>query len=168
LLILRDGAALERIAAEDVRRLTAAATAATFQLDGLTPEQIAANRRVVEVSGPTCLAAAGNDHQMLAAAFLENDLAGYVISTRHAPDDLELDWLMVHPRHHGSVVSSALMDAGMEWLGTDKALWLSVIRYNERAIRFYRRFGFEIDPTAATAHKVPHVIMRRAPDQPRR
>ena len=55
------------------------------------------------------------------------------------------------------------MEAGIGWLGADRPLWLNVIRHNERAIRFYRRFGFEIDPQAVTDHVVPHAIMRRAP-----
>lgn len=68
---------------------------------------------------------------------------------------------MVHPDHHGSGVAGALMEAGVAWLGADKPLWLNVLRYNERAIRFYRRFGFEIDPQATTTHVIPHWIMRR-------
>jgi ribosomal protein S18 acetylase RimI-like enzyme len=55
------------------------------------------------------------------------------------------------------------MRHGIGWLGATNPIWLNVIRHNERAIRFYRRFGFEIDPAAKTAHIVPHVIMRRPP-----
>ena len=70
---------------------------------------------------------------------------------------------MVHPDFHGTDVAASLMHHGIEWLGATNPIWLNVIRHNERAIRFYRRFGFEIDPAAKTAHIVPHVIMRRAP-----
>lgn len=163
MLILTDKEAAKRIGAEEIRLLTQAATDATFYRDGLTAEQVQANRRIVEISAPTCAAATATAHQRLAVAFVDELPAGYVIATRHAPDDLELDWLMVHPRHHGSGVSAALMQAGMEWLGIDKPLWLNVIRHNERAIRFYRRFGFEIDPAARTDHLIPHAIMRRMP-----
>lgn len=68
---------------------------------------------------------------------------------------------MVDPRHHGSAVAAALMRAGLDWLGAENPLWLNVIRSNARAIRFYRRFGFEIDLDAVTDHIVPHAIMRR-------
>lgn len=159
--VLADTEAMTRIGADAIQGLTAAATGATFYRDGLSDEEIAANRRVVSISGPSCEAAARNPHQRFAAAFVGDDLAGYVIATRHADDDLELDWLMVHPDHHGSGVAGTLMEAGMAWLGIDKPIWLNVLRHNERAIRFYRRFGFEIDPDATTAHVVPHWIMRR-------
>lgn len=162
MLILVDDDALARAGAEAIRRLTEAATSATFYRADLTPEQVAANRRIVEISAPSCIAAAANPRQRFGAAFVDGAVAGYVIATRHAEDDLELDWLMVDPRFHGTPVSAALMKAGIDWLGADRPLWLNVIRHNERAIRFYRKFGFEIDPHAATDHVVPHAIMRRA------
>ena len=68
---------------------------------------------------------------------------------------------MVHPDFHGTGVAIALMEAGIAWLGDDRPLWLNVIRDNGRAIGFYRKFGFEVDPEARTGHVVPHVIMRR-------
>jgi ribosomal protein S18 acetylase RimI-like enzyme len=70
---------------------------------------------------------------------------------------------MVHPDFHGTDVAASLMRHGIDWLGETNPIWLNVIRHNERAIRFYRRFGFEVDPNAKTAHIVPHVIMRRRP-----
>ena len=56
---------------------------------------------------------------------------------------------MVHPSAHGSGLAAALMAEGIDWLGADRPMWLTVIQHNQRAIRFYRKFGFEIDPTAA-------------------
>lgn len=148
--------------ADEIEAVTRAATLATFYTEGLSEAQLAANRRVVAISAATCVAASHSSQQHFAAAFDEAGLAGFVVATRHAPDDLELDWLMVHPRHHGSGVAATLMNQGLAWLGNDQPIWLTVIRHNERAIRFYRRFGFEIDAAAATAHAVPHWIMRRA------
>ena len=160
--MLFDEAAIARAGAEAITRLTDAATAATFYREGLMPEQVAANRRIVAISAETCAAAAARADQSFGAAFVEGEFAGYVIATRHAPDDLELDWMMVHPDFHGSGVAAALMEAGIGWLGPQKSLWLNVIAHNERAIRFYRKFGFEIDPEARCDHVVPHAIMRRA------
>lgn len=147
--------------AGDVAAVTEAATRATFFRDGLTPEQVASNRRIVEISEPTALAAAESAHQLFSAAFVEERLAGFVICTRHADKGHELDWLMVHPDFHGSAVAASLMEHGMRWLGLDQPMWLTVIAYNERAQRFYRRFGFEVDPGMPMDHVVPHVIMRR-------
>lgn len=160
--ILTDEKAVAATGGPAITELTEAATGATFYTDALSPEQIAANRRIVAIAAGACFAAAASDRQHFAAAFVEDAFAGYVIATRHGEEDRELDWLMVDPRFHGTGVSAALMEAGMAWLGGDRALWLNVIRHNERAIRFYRRFGFEIDPDARTDHVVPHAIMRRS------
>jgi ribosomal protein S18 acetylase RimI-like enzyme len=160
-LILADRDVLARVDGEDIVRLTAAATEATFYRDDLTADQIAANRRVVEISGPTAVAAAASSSQYLAGAFVADRFAGYVISTRHSPGDHELDWLMVHPDFHGQGVAAVLMEAGMGWLGLDRAMWLNVIRFNTRAIAFYRRFGFEIDSDTRIEKAVPNWIMRR-------
>lgn len=165
-LVAEGSDALARVAPGDIARLTEAATNATFYRDDLTPEQRAANRRIVEISEATARAAAMQRIQNFAAAFVHDRFAGYVIATRHAEMDLELDWLMVHPEFHGTDVAASLMRHGIAWLGETNPMWLNVIRHNERAIRFYRRFGFEIDPSAKTAHVVPHVIMQRQPHTP--
>lgn len=162
--LLSDAAALDRIGAQDITALTDHATAATFYTDDLTPEQFEANRNVVRIAAETALGACANDHQMFSAAFVDGRFAGYVISTVHAPDDRELDWLMVDPAFHGSDVSSALMRAGMEWLGLDQPIWLNVIQHNERAIRFYRKHGFDVDYDTKLERAMPHFIMRRPAD----
>lgn len=155
--------ALKRISENEIAALTEAATSATYYRDGLAADQIAAIRRVVEISTACCKAAAHNEWQHFVAALIDGRLTGYVIATRHGPDDLELDWIMVHPDQHGSGIAADLIRAGIAWLGVDKPLWLNVIRHNERAIRFYRKLGFEIDPDAVIHHAIPHWIMRRRP-----
>ena len=159
--LLADQAALDRIGAADIDALTEAATETTFYSDGLTAGQVAANRRIVAISAETCLAAAASSDQRFVAAFSRGIFAGFVVATVHGSDDLELDWLMVHPDFHGSRVGALLMQAGIDWLGADRPIWLNVIRRNRRAISFYRKFGFEIDPEARTRHLIPHVVMRR-------
>jgi ribosomal protein S18 acetylase RimI-like enzyme len=160
--IRRDADALPGLTAGEVTALTEAATRATFYTEGMTAEQLAANRRIAEISAATLFGAAAAEHRHLAAAFAEGRLAGFMIATRHAPGDLELDWLMVHPSAHGSGLAVRLMQEGIAWLGEDRPLWLTVIRHNERAIRFYRRFGFEIDRGAQLDRPVPSWIMRRS------
>lgn len=56
------------------------------------------------------------------------------------------------------------MEIGIAWLGSRRSIWLTVIKHNHRAIRFYRRFGFEIDPAAELDRIVPAWIMRRRPN----
>ena len=159
---MNDAAALERIGRIEITALTDNATGATFYTDDLTPEQVEANKRVVHIAADTALAAAASAHQLFTAAFVEDEFAGYMIATVHAPDDRELDWLMVDPRFHGRGIADALMRAGMDWLGTGRPMWLNVIRHNDRAIRFYRKHGIEVDHDAEIERIVPHFIMRRA------
>ena len=163
--LLNDEAAIGRISAEDITALTRRATEATFYVDGLAPEQLKANRRVVRIAAETALTAVDKDHQLFTAAFVDGAFAGYMIATVHAPNDRELDWMMVDPAFHGSDVANALMRAGVEWLGTDRPMWLNVIQHNHRAIGFYRKHGFEVDPDASTDHAIPHLIMRREPSR---
>lgn len=159
--LLVDGDVLVHASQGEITDVTDRATAATFYSDDLTPDQVAANRRIVAISAEACAEAAGAAHQRLAGAFVRGRLAGYVIATRHGADDLELDWLMVDPQHHGSGLAGVLMETGLDWLGRGRPIWLNVIRRNARAIAFYERFGFRVDADARTAHAVPHWIMRR-------
>ena len=107
------------------------------------------------------LPAAEVDHQTFIAAFVDGQFAGFIIAAVHAPGDRELDWMMVDPDFHGGGVAAALMEAAIEWLDEGQPQWLNVIQHNHRAVHFYRKFGFEIDPEAATDHVIPHHIMRR-------
>jgi ribosomal protein S18 acetylase RimI-like enzyme len=154
-------AALERTSDEAIRELTRRATAATYYADGLKPDELAFIERVVRISADSVAGAVRNPGQHLVTAMEGAELAGFVIATVHAQDDRELDWLMVDPPFHGSGVAAELMRAGIAWLGEDRAQWLNVVKHNARAIRFYRKHGFEIDPDAQCPHAMPHWIMRR-------
>lgn len=160
-MLLSDAEAFSRIGPEDVIAVTRSATGSTFYRDDLTPAQLDRNRQIIEISGETARRAAANNDQHFAAAFVGDALAGFVIATRHGPGDHELDWLMVAPDHHGGAVAPALIGHGMAWLGVEQPMWLTVIRFNERAIRFYQRFGFEIDADAPISGAHANWIMRR-------
>jgi GNAT superfamily N-acetyltransferase len=153
--------AIARTTERELIDLTEAATRPTFYTADLTAEQRAANERVVQISGRTCVDASLSGDRHFTGVFFGGRLGGFAIATRHRPDDLEIDWLMMHPSHHGSGMAAALLRHALEWLGPGRPIWLNVIRRNGRAIAFYRKFGFEIDPLASTDHAVPHWIMRR-------
>jgi ribosomal protein S18 acetylase RimI-like enzyme len=159
--LLADEAALERTTPQEITDLTRRATAATYYADGLKPDEVAFVDRVVRISAECVTSAAGNSHQRLVTAMSDGLLAGFVIATVHAEDNLELDWLMVDPDFHGNGIASLLMRAGIDWLGNDRPMWLNVVRHNARAIGFYRKHGFDIDPDAECQHVMPHWIMRR-------
>ena len=158
---MSDAPALDRIGVSDITALTERATAATFYRGDLNAEEIEANRRVVRISSETALGAAVNEHQLLTVAFVDGAFTGYMIATVHAADSRELDWLMVDPAFHGHGVADALLQAGVDWLGRDRPMWLNVLQHNQRAISFYRRHGFHVDPEARTEHLIPHFVMRR-------
>ena len=159
--LISNAEALQRISRRDVSALTKRATASTYYADGLSDEEIESIRRVEGMAADTVTAASASDHHHFVAAFVHGSFAGYMIATLHGPDDRELDWLMVDPAFQGQGVADALVRAGVEWLGANHPMWLNVIRHNERAIRFYRRHGFDVDPAAKTPHRIPHFIMRR-------
>jgi len=163
LQVVAEAELFERISAGDIVELTRAATASTYYRDDLTDEQVARNHAIVAMSGDTAVAAAIDPLRWVAGGFVRDRLAGFVLSTRHGPDDHELDWLMVHPDFHGTAASRTLMEAGMRWLGLDRPMWLTVLQFNTRAIGFYRRFGFEIDHTAVVKSVHANWIMRRLP-----
>lgn len=156
-----DGDVLARASGEEIAALTDAATRSTYYRDGLSSEQIAAIRRIVDISVETCAKAADSGHQFLVGAFIDGKLGGFLISTRHADDNREIDWMMVHPSHHGLGVGAALMRSGIEWLDATRPQWLNVVAHNERAISFYRKFGFEIDGPLTPPKAIDQWIMRR-------
>ncbi|MEO8176206.1 MAG: GNAT family N-acetyltransferase [Sphingomicrobium sp.] len=160
--LLVNQTALERVSLEAIRALTEAATATNLSADRPNADRAADNRRVVEMSAATCAAAADDPRRHLVVAVVGHALAGYMIATIHGEDDRELDWLMVDPQFHGRAIAGPLTEAGIDWLGRDRAQWLNVINDNARAIAFYRKHGFKIDPAMRSGHAVPRVIMRRA------
>ena len=158
---LRNNGEAAGLEPEEADPLTERATASTFYGDNLTLQQIEANRRIPILAREVFFKAAASEHQHLAAAVTKERLAGFMIATRHGQDDLELDWLMVDPAQHGAGLAVALMTEGVEWLGSDRPIWLTVLKHNRRAIHFYGKFGFEIDEEAELDRIVPTWIMRR-------
>jgi ribosomal protein S18 acetylase RimI-like enzyme len=90
-----------------------------------------------------------------------NRIIGYAMLIRGVGDDpdvqravplrpaVELSKMYVLPDHHGSGVSTALMDAALagaaEW--DAGCAWLGVNQENHRAQRFYTKCGFSINGT---------------------
>ncbi|MEO7602387.1 MAG: GNAT family N-acetyltransferase [Sphingomicrobium sp.] len=162
--IVTDEDALRGIAPGAVAELARRGTDATYRNEAPSENDDAFIERVILISTDSVTQAARNPHQHLAAAFDGKGLAGFVIATVHDEQSREMDWLFVDPDRHGSGIAGTLMRAGMEWLGMDRPMWLNVAKSNQRAIGFYRKHGFEIDPTAECAHAMPHWIMRRPAD----
>ena len=88
-------------------------------------------------------------------------MVGYVMLIRGVPDDedvqravplrpaAELSKMYVLPDSHGAGVSAALMSAALT-RATEfgaKCVWLGVNQHNQRAQRFYTKYGFDINGT---------------------
>jgi ribosomal protein S18 acetylase RimI-like enzyme len=88
-------------------------------------------------------------------------MVGYVMLIRGVPDDedvqravqlrpaVELSKMYVLPDSHGAGVSAALMAAALTH-ATEleaKCIWLGVNQHNQRAQRFYTKYGFSINGT---------------------
>ncbi|WP_227981065.1 GNAT family N-acetyltransferase [Nocardia spumae] len=89
-------------------------------------------------------AVAGGDivgYAMVVAGDPADPSVAAVIDVRPA---LEISKMYVMPGHHGTGVSTALMDAAIEHArrGEYAVVWLGVNQRNERAQRFYAKHGF--------------------------
>ncbi|MDR7172331.1 ribosomal protein S18 acetylase RimI-like enzyme [Nocardia kruczakiae] len=90
-------------------------------------------------------------------AVLGGDIVGYTMLISGEPVDsavatliearpaLEISKMYVMPGHHGSGVSTALMNAAVDYARRDgyPVIWLGVNQRNERAQRFYAKHGFQ-------------------------
>lgn len=93
-----------------------------------------------------------------------------------APSFMNGQWrvgaLYVLPEAQGAQAGSALMRRALQWLGGGRDLYCHVAEYNDRAIRFYRRFGFELtgrrfdDADSPPGARIPELEMLRVSGTP--
>jgi ribosomal-protein-alanine N-acetyltransferase len=79
--------------------------------------------------------------ELFLIARLGRRIAGYSI-TRTNWRGAELESIAVDPRYRGRGVAQALLDATVAQLPAGAALRLMVSTANDRALRFYRQYGF--------------------------
>ncbi len=94
-----------------------------------------------------------NPQYYFMVAWVGSEPAGYIkLSADHLPEILkgqhllEVGKLYVDQRFHGQGVAQKLMDYALEHAQKHEfdGLWLGVWQHNERALGFYRKYGFEI------------------------
>jgi ribosomal protein S18 acetylase RimI-like enzyme len=112
------------------------------------------------------IATAGSTHAVFMAR-TGGQTVGYV-----APSLMNGQWrvgaLYVLPEAQGRHAGSGLMRAALGWLGAGRDVYCHVAEYNDRAIRFYRHFGFELtgvrfdDDGAPPGARIPELEMLRA------
>ncbi|QBD74612.1 N-acetyltransferase [Ktedonosporobacter rubrisoli] len=86
----------------------------------------------------------------------EDKIIGFCLATKE--DGIHLvQALYVLPEYQGQGAGKRLLQAALDWLGTEHTVVLNVASYNERAIAFYRHFGFVItdNPPQAIVHPLP-------------
>ncbi len=78
----------------------------------------------------------------------EDRIIGYAMLIRE-DDTAELSKMYVLPDHHGTGVSTALMDLALRTAARwgIAGVWLGVNRENQRAQRFYAKHGFAVSGT---------------------
>jgi ribosomal protein S18 acetylase RimI-like enzyme len=93
-----------------------------------------------------------------------------------APALMDGQWrvgaLYVLPEAQDRQAGSALMRAALGWLGDGRDVYCHVAEYNDRAIRFYGRFGFELtgrrfdDADSPPRARIPELEMLRVSGTP--
>lgn len=94
----------------------------------------------------------------------KNEIVG-MCSAEKGDDKNKLVSLYVLPKYQGLGIGTRLFEKVLDWFGCDKPIELGVAEYNAKAIRFYEKFGFEIegnmeDYTLASGKRIPLVKMK--------
>lgn len=76
-------------------------------------------------------------------ARIGNKIAGYADPFIDEQGHHRVGALYVDPDLHGRGIGSKLMQKVLEFYGPNKDIYLEVVSYNQNAINFYKRFGFE-------------------------
>lgn len=99
--------------------------------------------------------------QLRLTAKQDGGVVGFIHLERH-DDNIELTGLYTDPATFGTGLGAQLMEAAKDWMRTEE-IFLEVVSYNTRAIRFYQKYGFEIAPGSQHLYqdKMPVIKMIR-------
>jgi len=151
---------------ENLNAFVAEAIKDAFYRPDLTPEEITENERIVSIAERTAREAVAHPHRAVFVAKDDATLAGFVIVDGTDQAMPEIDWLIVGPPWQGKGVAHRLMAQALAWIareaGAGVPVQLGVIHFNERAIAFYRKWGFEDTGRTHGRHRIPRRMMVRA------
>jgi len=106
----------------------------------LTPEALESSReRVTPILDDPV-------HQPLYVAKLDDRIIGMVHATNLEETGQHLDALYVDKNYHGQGIAQQLVDQVFTHFDLSQPVILGVVSYNQRAIRFYEKNGFEVIP----------------------
>jgi ribosomal protein S18 acetylase RimI-like enzyme len=99
--------------------------------------------------------------ELVSVALIGGRVIGFS-SGKRGDDVNHLAAIYVLPAYHGTGTAQKLMDAALAWLGNDKDIVIEVVAYNDRAIRFYEKYGFVATGESGDHDLMPTILMRRA------
>ncbi len=100
---------------------------------------------------------AGDDSLLYRVAKDEaGEVVGFVMASKPTEpgEPHQLDALYTLARVQGQGLGSTLMKQALDWLG-EEPIELEVVAYNQHAIDFYKRYGFELLPDSEYEYKAP-------------
>ena len=78
------------------------------------------------------------------ATSADGRVVGMIFGKKTSATEATLGALYLEPSYIGKGNGSLLVDGFIEWLGKSVECELFVVNYNERAIKFYEKYGFKI------------------------
>lgn len=92
-----------------------------------------------------------DDYYLRIAKDKAGKVVGFVDARRGQPP--ELNGLYIDKSAYGSGLAMDLAEPALQWLDKKRDIKLTVLAYNERAQRFYRKLGFVDVPNSEKFHK---------------
>jgi ribosomal protein S18 acetylase RimI-like enzyme len=160
-MIYREGSESEIV---DIEEFVRAAIYPAYYHPDLIADQRDENERIIKISRESCLSAIKAEQKLFLVALDKTRLCGFVLVERFSCEFAELDWLVVSHEYQGKGVANQLVEIGIAWLGEGVTIKLGVIHFNERAIKFYKKLGFNETGEIAGSHKIPRILMIRNPE----
>ncbi|RSH91972.1 hypothetical protein EHS25_009342 [Saitozyma podzolica] len=94
-----------------------------------------------------------NPDLVVLVAEVAGEIAGFTYIAKNTwedclegwPNPVEIRRIYVDTTHHGGGVAKALAERALQWAREQEyeSVWLGVLPENERAVAFYKKFGFE-------------------------
>jgi ribosomal protein S18 acetylase RimI-like enzyme len=146
---------------ENINNLAGAAIIPAFESPLLSKEQRTETTDMISRTQSACLEAMEATDKTILVGEVNGALAGFVIINHASTPIPEIRWMIVFVEFQGSGIAKRLMESALECIGEKKDVMLGVVHFNERAIHFYRKFGFEIIGDANENYAIQRLLMKR-------